>query len=242
MKKIGNIIYNIYFNLVVLPIALVLTIITALVTFINLVLPKSKFVHWVQEAWSRSFFRLLLIPVRVEGLEHIEPGKSYVFVCNHQSMFDVWLVFGWLPVIFKWMMKKEIRRIPLVGVALQAAGHIFVDRSNPREAIKSMSKVEEALRGGACTVIFPEGTRTKTGKMGSFKRGAFQIAIDLGLPVIPISISGCWNVMKPGQWWVNRCPVKMYVGKPIEMPANLDREGQLKMIEHVHDLVEAHVE
>lgn len=236
-----QVLYNLYVYLIVFPVAILLTIICAITTLFCVFWPKSEFIHKVQEIWSRSFFRLLFIPVEIEGLEHIEPGKSYVFVSNHQSMFDVWLIFGWLPVIFKWMMKKEIRRIPLVGTALVAGGHIFVDRTNPRAALKSMEAIKAQLKDGACTVIFPEGTRTKTGKMGPFKRGAFQIALDLGLPVVPISLSGCMKVMRSGSWAIHRHPVKLYVGEPILL-GNPSREEQAEVIQKVHDAVESHIE
>lgn len=217
MKSIIFVLYGLYQYIVVWPIMVVLTLFTAVFTMIFVPFRNAEFVHRVQQFWSRSFYRLMFLPVTVEGLEHIQPGQSYVFVSNHQSMFDVWLIYGWLPVIFKWLMKAELRKVPFVGIACKAAGHIFVDRKNPKAAMESMENIKKQLKDGVCTVIFPEGTRTKDGQVGRFKRGAFQIALDLKLPIIPISLSGCYDVLPKGKPFVYRRPVRMYVGEPIDI-------------------------
>ena len=217
MKSILYFLYGLYQYIIVWPIMVVLTLFTAVFTMIFVPFRNAEFVHRVQQFWSRSFYRLMFLPVTVEGLEHIQPGQSYVFVSNHQSMFDVWLIYGWLPVIFKWLMKAELRKVPFVGIACKAAGHIFVDRKNPKAAMESMEDIKKQLKDGVCTVIFPEGTRTKDGQVGRFKRGAFQIALDLKLPIIPISLSGCYDVLPKGKPFVYRRPVRMYVGEPIDI-------------------------
>ena len=217
MKSIIYVLYGLYQYIIVWPIMVVLTLFTAVFTMLFVPFRNAEFVHKVQQFWSRSFYRLMFLPVTVEGLEHIQQGQSYVFVSNHQSMFDVWLIYGWLPVIFKWLMKAELRKVPFVGTACKAAGHIFVDRRNPKAAMESMEQVKKQLKDGVCTVIFPEGTRTKDGQVGRFKRGAFQIALDLQLPVVPISLSGCYNVLPKGKPFVYRRPVRMYVGEPIDI-------------------------
>ena len=217
MKSVLYFLYGLYQYIIVWPIMVVLTLFTAVFTMIFVPFRNAEFVHRVQQFWSRAFYRLMFLPVTVEGLEHIQPGQSYVFVSNHQSMFDVWLIYGWLPVIFKWLMKAELRKVPFVGIACKAAGHIFVDRKNPKAAMESMEDIKKQLKDGVCTVIFPEGTRTKDGQVGRFKRGAFQIALDLKLPIIPISLSGCYDVLPKGKPFVYRRPVRMYVGEPIDI-------------------------
>ena len=169
----------------------------------------------------------MFLPVSVDGAEHIQKGQSYVFVANHQSMFDVWLVYGWLPVIFKWLMKAELRKVPFVGIGCKAAGHIFVDRRNAKASMESLKEVEKQLSNGVCTVIFPEGTRSLNGEVGRFKRGAFQIAIDLGLPVIPLSLDGCFEVLPKGKPFVHHHPVHMHIGEPIDLKQYQDAEGKI---------------
>lgn len=217
MKYVLRPFYWLWQYLIAWPLLMVLTVFTAVFTVCTVFWKNAEFVHKVQQFWSRSFFWLMFLPVSVDGQEHIVPGQSYVFVANHQSMFDVWLVYGWLPVIFKWLMKAELRKVPFVGTGCKAAGHIFIDRRNAKAAMESLKEVEKQLMNGVCTVIFPEGTRSLNGEVGRFKRGAFQIAWDLGLPIIPLSLDGCYEVLPKGKPFVYRAPVHMHIGEPIDL-------------------------
>ena len=217
MKYVLRPFYWLWQYLIAWPLLVVLTVFTAVFTVCTVFWKNAEFVHKVQQFWSRSFFWLMFLPVSVDGHEHIVPGQSYVFVANHQSMFDVWLVYGWLPVIFKWLMKAELRKVPFVGTGCKAAGHIFIDRRSTKAAMESLKEVEKQLVNGVCTVIFPEGTRSLNGEVGRFKRGAFQIAWDLGLPIIPLSLDGCYEVLPKGKPFVYRAPVHMHIGEPIDL-------------------------
>lgn len=228
--------YIIYQYLIAFPILWILTMLTAIITILLFPWPNCKFVNWVQKLWSRSFGWMLFLPVTITGKENIKPGQSYVFVANHQSMLDVWIIYGWLPVIFKWLMKAELRKVPFVGSACKAAGHVFVDRSSPMAAKKSLEDVEKVLTNGICTVIFPEGTRTLNGEVGRFKRGAFQIALELNLPIIPISLSGCYEAMNRKAKYVTWHPVHMHIGGPI-LPEQFDKENPMTTIEMIREEV-----
>lgn len=217
MKYVLRPFYWLWQYLIAWPLLVVLTVFTAVFTVCTVFWKNAEFVHKVQQFWSRSFFWLMFLPVSVDGQEHIVPGQSYVFVANHQSMFDVWLVYGWLPVIFKWLMKAELRKVPFVGTGCKAAGHIFIDRRSTKAAMESLKEVEKQLVNGVCTVIFPEGTRSLNGEVGRFKRGAFQIAWDLGFPIIPLSLDGCYEVLPKGKPFVYRAPVHMHIGEPIDL-------------------------
>ena len=210
--------YIIYQYLIAFPLIIVVTLFTAIFTILCFPWKNGKAPRAVQVFWSRSVLWLLLIPIKVTGQENVEPKQSYVFVANHQSFLDVFAVYGWLPNNFKWLMKKEIRKVPFVGTACAVAGHIFVDRSNPRAALQSMDHIKKELVDGISTVIFPEGTRTKTGEMGRFKQGAFKIAMDMGLPVVPLSLGGFFKAMPSGQVFANpRARVSLHIGKPIDI-------------------------
>lgn len=210
--------YIIYQYLIAFPLIIVVTLFTAIFTILCFPWKNGKAPRAVQVFWSRSVLWLLLIPIKVTGQENVDPKQSYVFVANHQSFLDVFAVYGWLPNNFKWLMKKEIRKVPFVGTACAVAGHIFVDRSNPRAALQSMDHIKKELVDGISTVIFPEGTRTKTGEMGRFKQGAFKIAMDMGLPVVPLSLSGFFKAMPSGQAFANpRARVSLHIGKPIDI-------------------------
>ena len=211
-------IYIIYQYLIAFPLIIVVTLFTAVFTILCFPWKNGKAPRAVQVFWSRSVLWFLLIPIKVTGQENVDPKQSYVFVANHQSFLDVFAVYGWLPNNFKWLMKKEIRKVPFVGTACAVAGHIFVDRSNPRAALQSMDHIKKELVDGISTVIFPEGTRTKTGEMGRFKQGAFKIAMDMGLPVVPLSLNGFFKAMPSGQAFANpRARVSLHIGKPIDI-------------------------
>lgn len=222
--------YIAYQYLIAWPIFAVITLFTAIFTIVFVPFRNAEFVHKEQQFWSRSIFWLMFLPVSVDGKENIQQGQSYVFVANHQSMFDVWLIYGWLPVIYKWLMKAELRRVPFVGTACKAAGHIFVDRRNSKAAVESLKNVEKQLVNGVCTVIFPEGTRSLNGEVGRFKRGAFQIAWDLGLPVIPLSLDGCFEVMPKGKPFVNHHAVHMHIGQPIDLKQFTDPNEAIEAV------------
>ena len=210
--------YIIYQYLIAFPLIIVVTLFTAIFTILCFPWKNGKVPRAVQVFWSRSVLWFLLIPIKVTGKENVDPKQSYVFVANHQSFLDVFAVYGWLPNNFKWLMKKEIRKVPFVGTACAVAGHIFVDRSNPRAALQSMDHIKKELVDGISTVIFPEGTRTKTGEMGRFKQGAFKIAMDMGLPVVPLSLGGFFKAMPSGQAFANpRARVSLHIGKPIDI-------------------------
>jgi len=200
-----------YQCIIALPILVVATILCALITIICIPWKNSWWLHQIQAIWARIFCWLFFIPVTIKGAENIRPGQSYVFVSNHQSYFDTFIIYGWLPVVFKWLMKKEISRIPLVGAACKAAGHIAIDRSHARAASESLAEVEKQLVNGVSTVIFPEGTRTSDGEVARFKRGAFQIAWNVNLPIIPIRLDGCYEVMNRHTSIVTRHPITMTI-------------------------------
>ena len=229
--------YIVYQYVIAFPLLWVLTMLTSIITIILFPWPNSKFVNWTQKLWSRSFGWLLFLPVKVTGKENIKPGQSYIFVANHQSMLDVWIVYGWLPVVFKWLMKAELRKVPFVGSACKAAGHVFVDRSSPMAAQRSLKEVEKVLTNGVCTVIFPEGTRSLNGQVGRFKRGAFQIALELNLPIIPISLTGCFEAMNRKCKYVTRHPIHMHIGEPI-MPEQFNKENPHETMDLVRNLLE----
>jgi 1-acyl-sn-glycerol-3-phosphate acyltransferase len=213
-----KLLYIIYQYFIAFPLIIVVTLFTAIFTILCFPWKNGKAPRAVQVFWSRSVLWLLLIPIKVTGQENVDPKQSYVFVANHQSFLDVFAVYGWLPNNFKWLMKKEIRKVPFVGTACAVAGHIFVDRSNPRAALQSMDHIKKELVDGISTVIFPEGTRTKTGEMGRFKQGAFKIAMDMGLPVVPLSLNGFFKAMPSGQAFANpRARVSLHIGKPIDI-------------------------
>ena len=138
-------------------------------------------------------------------------GYEYVFVANHQGAFDIFLIYGFLGVPIKWVMKAGIGKIPFVGAACRAAGFIFVDNSSPKAAARSVLEAERCLKNGASIVVFPEGSRTSTGKMIHFKKGAYQMAVDQHLPIIPITLNGPFDVLPIGSLNVHPHRMEMVI-------------------------------
>lgn len=226
-----------YQYLIVAPIVLVLTILTALLTIVfSPMFPNSRFANYPAKLWSQLICHLLFIRVKVIGLENCNPQKSYVFVSNHQSIFDIFVLYGWLPNLFKWIMKMELKKIPLVGQACESAGHIFIDRANPMAAQKSLEKAESKLVKGVSVVVFPEGTRTKTGQMNKFKRGAFRIAADLSLPILPVSIKGSFERIPKKAYYIQPGTIEVVLHKPIDIQT-FEQEKTAELIQHTWEII-----
>ncbi len=211
--------YRLYQLCVVLPIFLLASVVTALTTVVGCLVGNGHFWgYYPGKHWSRLIVRLLFLPVKVEGRENLRDGQSYVFVANHQGAFDIFLIYGFLDRNFKWMMKRSLRKVPLVGMACAYAHHIFVDRSGVSKIKATYDEARDVLRDGMSLVVFPEGARTFTGHMGKFRRGAFMLADELQLPVCPLTINGSFNVMpRTRDWhWVTWHPLTLTIHKPIE--------------------------
>ncbi len=188
--------YRLYQLIVVLPLGLVLTLLTALITIVGCSLGNGHFWgYYPAHLWARIMLWLFLIPVKVDGREHLERRQSYVFVSNHQGAFDIFLIYGHLNRNFKWMMKHQLKSLPLVGYACQKAHHIFVDKRGPKKIKATYDAARETLQDGMSVTMFPEGARTFTGHMGFFRKGAFALADELQLPVVPMTVNGSFNIM-----------------------------------------------
>lgn len=190
------ILYRIYQLLVMAPVLLVSTVLTALITIAGAMTGAGRWSgYWPQHIWARLFCIMTLVRVRVTGRENIEPGVSYVFVANHTSAYDIFAISGWLNHNFRWMMKASLRRIPLVGYACERAHQIYVDKSSPARLRRTMQRAETVLNSGISLVVFPEGARTPDGHLHRFKKGAYALATEFNLPVVPITIRGAYSVL-----------------------------------------------
>ena len=188
--------YNIYQIVVALPLALIATLTIVPSIIIGCALGFGHFWgYYPAHLWARIILWVLLIPVKVEGRENLDKKESYVFVANHQGAFDIFLIYGHLNRQFKWMMKYQLRKMPLIGYACEKSHQIFVDKRGPKKIKATYDKARETLKGGMSVTVFPEGSRTYTGHMGEFKRGAFALADELQLPVVPLTINGSFNIM-----------------------------------------------
>ncbi|MBN2160997.1 MAG: 1-acyl-sn-glycerol-3-phosphate acyltransferase [Spirochaetes bacterium] len=209
-------IYQVYKYIVFFPLLGMSTVTLFIIIFLFLFVATESFVQFAGVIWAR--FNSFVTPmfVKVLGSENIKKNRSYVVVANHQSQYDIFLMYGWLPLDFRWVMKIELRKIPILGYYCYKAGHIYVDRSNSRAAIESINAAKEKIRGGTSVVFFPEGTRSETGGLLDFKKGAFRFAIDMGLPILPVTIVGTRTVLPANSIGLFPGNAKMIIHKPIE--------------------------
>lgn len=210
--------YRIYQLLIALPLIAIYTLITSLMVIIGCTLGNGHFRgYYPGKWWAQFIIRILLLPVKVEGRENLVNGQSYVFVANHQGAFDIFLIYGFLSRNFKWMMKRQLRQMPFVGKACESAHHIFVDKRGASKIRETYDRARQTLQGGMSLVVFPEGARSFTGHMGVFKRGAFMLADDIELPVVPLTINGSFDIMPRTRdmKWVVWHPLRLTIHKPI---------------------------
>ena len=216
MNKVLRILYFIYQWFIAGPIFVVATFITALITAIGSMIGNREFWgYWPPKYWSRFTCFIFLMRVKVVGRENIDKNTSYVFVANHQGAYDIWSIYGYLNHNFKWLMKKELEKIFAVGWACKRAGHVFVDDSSIHGIKKTITDSEETLKDGMSLVIFPEGSRSWDGKMIPFKRGAFMLASEFGLPVVPITIDGSFKAMPRSTYNMTPAKITLTIEKTI---------------------------
>lgn len=212
------------------PVLLVSTALTAIVTAAGSILFGGRWWgYWPAHVWARLFCLLTFVRVTVTGRENISSGTSYVFVANHQSSYDIFAIYGYLNHNFKWMMKKSLEKIPLVGYSCKRSGHIMVDRSTPQAVRQTIENAERQLKDGMSLVVFPEGSRTLTGKTGRFKRGAFMLASEFNLPIVPVTIDGAYEVMSRKSKMPHWGHITLTIHPPVPAPES----------EHCQDLIDS---
>jgi 1-acyl-sn-glycerol-3-phosphate acyltransferase len=171
--------------------------------------------HRVAQTWGRSILAVSGVRVRVVGRERIGPAAAFICMSNHQSNFDIPVLLGFLPLPFRWLAKAELFKIPIFGRAMRGAGYIPIDRSDRPAAIASLRQAAAAVRSGVSVVIFPEGTRSPDGTLRPFKKGGFVMAIEAGVPIVPVALRGTFDIMPKGRLLIRPAEVFMEIGAPI---------------------------
>ena len=218
------VLYRVYQIFVMIPVLLVATIVAATLTILGSLVGAQRVMgYWPGHLWARLFCAMSLVRVRVRGRENIDRRTSYVFVANHQGAYDIFAIYGYLRHNFRWMMKKSLEKIPFVGFSCKISGHIFVDNSTPSATAHTMAAAEKQLSGGMSVVVFPEGSRSRDGKMHGFRRGAFKLATEFSLPVVPITIDGAYRVMRRGSVLPHWGTINLTIHEPIEVSAETGR-------------------
>ncbi len=176
---------------------------------------RGGFAHWCARTWSRWILATTGVTVEVRGLERLEPGRTYVFVANHQSIYDIPILFWSVPFQLRIIAKASLGRFPFLGWHLRRTGHMLVDRARPdRRAIFTWAN--RLTSRGLSLIVFPEGTRSRDGRVGRFKGGSFFVALEAGLPVVPLSITGSRHVMLKGRLATYPGHVRLTIHDPID--------------------------
>jgi 1-acyl-sn-glycerol-3-phosphate acyltransferase len=175
-----------------------------------------KRVYMISRLWSRMILAASGVTVKVHGLNHLEAGRQYVFMVNHQSNLDIPVLVRSLTAFqLRWLAKKELLRVPFLGWAIWAAKHVIVDRSDRAAALESLNKAKQLMNGGISLVIFPEGTRSTGEHLLPFKRGGFLLAVKMRTPVVPITINGSGAVLPRGDWRIRGGTIEVAIHAPI---------------------------
>jgi 1-acyl-sn-glycerol-3-phosphate acyltransferase len=204
---------------------------------------RGHFAHGCARAWSWLILKTTGVRVSVDGLERLTPGTTYVFVSNHQSIYDIPVIFASLPFQLRIIAKASLARFPVLGWHLRRGGHLFVDRTHPdRPGI--LKRWRSLVSEGLSLIIFAEGTRSPNGHVARFKAGSFLLAIEAGLPVVPIAVVGTRQVMPKGRLRTEPADVSLIIHDPIPAPivdAPTVRDARA-LAGQAHDVVAATVE
>jgi len=176
---------------------------------------RGHFAHWCARAWSWLILRTTGVTVVVEGLEHLTPGRTYVFVANHQSIYDIPILFWSLPFQLRIIAKGSLGHFPFLGWHLRRTGHMLVDRQRPDRA-GIVGWASRLTSNGLSLIVFPEGTRSRDGRLARFKGGSFLVALQAGLPVVPLSVVGSRHIMLKGRLATYPGTVTLVVHPPID--------------------------
>jgi len=173
-------------------------------------------VHAIGAFWCRIILALAGVRVRVDGVENIPASEPVIFLSNHQGAFDIPALQGYIPVTFRWVAKRSLFKIPIVGWSMSLAGYISMEREKGRSAYRSLERAAASITTGTPVLVFPEGTRSPTDELMPFKRGAFLLVRKSGVPVVPVAIEGSRDIMKRGSLAIRPAEISIRFGKPIE--------------------------
>jgi 1-acyl-sn-glycerol-3-phosphate acyltransferase len=182
--------------------------------------------------WAPMHWRINGSRLFVEPLPDIDWSKPYIFLMNHQSAMDIPVAFAVLPTNIRFIAKHVLKYVPFLGWYMAMTGMIFINRSNHREAIRSLARAGEHIRSGKSVLAFPEGTRSRDGLILPFKKGPFVIAVEAQVPIVPVAIEGSLQTLPRGWIWLRRHDIRVKVGQPIETKGlkNADRDALLRRV------------
>ncbi|MFH1683722.1 MAG: lysophospholipid acyltransferase family protein [Candidatus Margulisiibacteriota bacterium] len=223
-----KLIYTIYLFVIVISTFIIGTTVTLF--FVPFSKTKSRPFQIAARIWAKLLLFFCFIRLEVIGRENIPKDKPVLIAANHQGFADILIVLAAMPVYFRFAIKKELFSIPFFGWYLKKAGYFPIDRKIILSVYKTVEVMEKIFNEGDSVLIFPEGTRSKTGQLGVFKRGSLVTALETGCPVIPISISGSYNIMPRGNLFAWPHPVRLTISPPVYITAEETYDNRVKEI------------
>jgi 1-acyl-sn-glycerol-3-phosphate acyltransferase len=214
------------------------TVVFGLGTIVVAVLAGSRRAYHIARMWARLNRWASGARVTSRGLENLDPSRSYVFMSNHESNADIIaLAYALHDFQLRWVAKKELLHVPVFGAALRALGSVVIDRTNREAAIEVYREARARMESGVSVMVFPEGTRGPGDALLPFKKGGFVLALETGMPIVPIAVRGTSAVMPRNGWTIDARDVEVRIGRPIETTGRtLDDRNRL--IEEVRDAIE----
>lgn len=188
-------------------------------------------------SWARFLLMVSGVKVRKEGVVDVPPNSSCVYVVNHASLFDIPVLIGFIPDNVRIMYKRELRKIPFMGWALALSPFIPITRSDGRDAMRSVNDSIEAVKEGESVIVFAEGTRSKDGKLGEFKRGAFMVAARSGKPIVPVTLIGTSTILPKKKLYFNKGTVRMIINNSVRLSDNPDKHEENSVKDLVHGII-----
>ncbi|MDD5724034.1 MAG: lysophospholipid acyltransferase family protein [Syntrophales bacterium] len=197
--------------------------------------------HSVARFWCRLNLALSGVSTSMSGEDRIDRNQPYIVMANHQSHYDIFALMGLLPLQLRWVIKMELRQIPIFGLACEKVGYIFIDRGNHEKARKSLEAAGEKIRAGSSVILFPEGTRSEDGKLGTLKKGGFVIALEAKVPILPVTVVGGKEIMPKGSLRILPGNMKVIIHKPIYVD-EYTYETKAQLMERVRAAIEKDLE
>lgn len=215
------------------------TVICSLMAISFLIFDKSlKLYFWLSHFFSGGILKISRVKTEKSGLENFDHNKPYIFVSNHSSQFDIPVLQHSIPNKMGMIFKKELAKIPLFGWQLKWGPYVMIDRRDFESALKSIEEAKEKINKiGMSVVVFAEGTRSKTGEVQPFKRGAFYLASRSGYPIIPVSISHSNKIMPKGKFQIKGGIIKIHFDKPIVTNQLINKKDELELMEKVRSII-----
>ncbi len=225
-----------YFKLLLI---IIYTFICSIFAILFAVFDRSNYLYFkLAKVFSGGILFISGVKLKITGLENFDHKKTYVFVSNHSSQFDITALQFGIPNNMSIVFKKELAKIPFFGWQLWLGPYIMIDRQNPEKAIKSIHEAKNKMtKKGISATIFAEGTRSKTGEVQQFKRGAFYLAVKAGFPIIPVSISGSEKILPKGKLKINPGTIHLHFAEPISIENISNRKDELELMQKVRDIV-----